>query len=159
MGLTVSTMAQGQQDNDGTKGGDWKELQGLHAAAKEGDVEGVRQSLSQGVDVNLQNEEGMTALHWACEQGHQSVVEVLLQANAKLDIKEMDMGMTALHFAIPTASIAEMLIVAGASAYAVDSDGVSCLEMCEDEDQGPDRIRHDRVRSLIKNHQSLKIST
>jgi ankyrin repeat protein len=47
---------------------------------------GVTKFLSgQRVDLGAKDEQGFTALHWAAFQGHQDVVEVLLQRNAPLE--------------------------------------------------------------------------
>jgi acyl-CoA-binding protein len=151
LGLNVSTMAAGQQANDGTTFGDWKSLGGLHAAAKNGSLDDVRQLLSSGMDINMQNEEGMTALHWACENGHAEIVSLLLDNNAKMDIQERNDNMTALHFAIPFTEVAELLIVAGADVDAKDNDGVSCIDMCDDADQGPNRMLRATLNTLVAN--------
>ena len=46
--------------------------------AMNGDVAGVRQALRDGADVNLPQGDGMTALHWAAENGHTEVAKVLV---------------------------------------------------------------------------------
>ena len=150
MGLNVSTIAEGQQPNDGTTTQDWKSLEGLHAAAKEGNTETTRTLLSNAsMNIDAQNEEGMTALHWACESGHGGIVQLLLEKKANLTLRENMDGMTALHFAIPHAKVAELLVLAGADVNAQDNEGVTCLAMCDDTDQGPDRILRTKVDSLL----------
>ena len=99
----------------------------------------------------MQNEEGMTALHWACENGHAEIVSLLLDNNAKMDIQERNDNMTALHFAIPFTEVAELLIVAGADVDAKDNDGVSCIDMCDDADQGPNRMLRATLNTLVAN--------
>ena len=45
----------------------------LADVAMNGDVAGVRQALRDGADVNLPQGDGMTALHWAAENGNQEM--------------------------------------------------------------------------------------
>ena len=70
-----------------------------------GEVEGVREALGRGVDVNTRNEGNewnewnMTGLMMAATEGHEEVVEVLLaQPGLDINCKDND-GSTALHWA------------------------------------------------------------
>lgn len=47
-----------------------------------GDLEQVQQLLSAGVDVNLQDDEGYSALHAAAENGYLELVKFLLEQGA-----------------------------------------------------------------------------
>jgi ankyrin repeat protein len=51
-------------------------------AAMRRDVTAVRGLLTQGADVDGAQGDGMTALHWAADQGHQELAELLLAAGA-----------------------------------------------------------------------------
>lgn len=53
--------------------------------ANEGDLDGIRELLESGVDVNFRDIDGRTALHVAACQGKPEVVELLLQKGAKVD--------------------------------------------------------------------------
>lgn len=68
--------------------------------ADAGNLDGVVSLLSAGVDPNYHDDgrEGATALHMATVEGHQQVVEVLLDAGAKVDETDRLSG-TALHLA------------------------------------------------------------
>ncbi len=59
---------------------------GLIIAAYEGDSEMVQKFLAKKVDLNVQNEAGMTALMVAVDKGHADIVKILLDAGAALDI-------------------------------------------------------------------------
>ncbi|SVC86260.1 uncharacterized protein METZ01_LOCUS339114, partial [marine metagenome] len=48
--------------------------------AMNGDVAGVRQALRDGADVNLPQGDGMTALHWAAENGDPEMLQMLIIA-------------------------------------------------------------------------------
>ena len=73
----------------------------LHDAVNKGDLEAVRRHLDSGVSVDLQDEEGMSALMYAAGQGRSSTVEVLIDRGAALDLQDED-GATALIFAAAT---------------------------------------------------------
>ena len=51
----------------------------LHDAVKEGDLEAVRRHLDSGVSVNLQTEDGRTALMWAVIKDKKEVAALLLE--------------------------------------------------------------------------------
>ena len=64
-----------------------------------GEVEGVREALEKGVDVNSRGEKQETGLLGAAILGHEEVVEVLLaQPGVDVNCRD-DMGYTALHWA------------------------------------------------------------
>ncbi|GFP87136.1 serine/threonine-protein kinase ctr1 [Phtheirospermum japonicum] len=56
--------------------------------ACQGDVEGVRDLLDEGVDVNSIDLDGRTALHIAACEGHVEVVKLLLSRKANLDARD-----------------------------------------------------------------------
>ena len=154
MGMNVSTMSTGQHSNDGTTSVDWKaHVSELHAAASAGDREKVRALLSQNNTADMLNstdDVGMTALMYACDGAHVGVVEELLAATGiDLTLKESQDGMTALHYAMCTKRIATALIAAGADVNASDNDGTTCISMCDDKDQGDDRITRAEVAEAL----------
>ena len=57
----------------------------LHDAAKNGDIEEVRELLDAGIDVNSLNSEGATPLHWAAFKGHVEVAKLLVKRGAKVN--------------------------------------------------------------------------
>ena len=54
-------------------------------AAMKGDIEAVRALLKDGADVNAAQGDGMTALHWAAENGDVEVTAMLIFAGANLE--------------------------------------------------------------------------
>ena len=47
-------------------------------AAKQGNIEAVKQHLAAGTDVNAKDTVGGTPLHWAAHHGHKETVELLI---------------------------------------------------------------------------------
>ena len=63
-----------------------------------GDAAALKQLLEEGADKDEQDEEGRTALHFACGYGEMACVDALLQAKANLDAVDHNKN-TALHYA------------------------------------------------------------
>ena len=61
---------------------------GLHKAAHEGDLEGLAQLIRDGVDLELKDGSGRTALHIAAFASHEPVIEALAKAGADMDALE-----------------------------------------------------------------------
>ena len=107
----------------------------LISAAKKGDYGKVQEFLNNGSDPN-ELEQGFSALMFACERGHESVVRLLLEQGADAKITEPGQSLTPLMaacsgrgFADPTSreeralEIAELLIQHGANVNAVGKGG------------------------------------
>ncbi|KAL7000635.1 hypothetical protein U1Q18_001788 [Sarracenia purpurea var. burkii] len=54
----------------------------------EGDLEGIRELLESGTNVNFKDTDGRTALHIAACQGLPDVVELLLQSGANVNLED-----------------------------------------------------------------------
>jgi len=85
----------------------------LWKAAREGDLVAVRAALEAGVDVNAATPYGATALSFASDRGHLSIVTTLLEAGADPNVKDTFYGATPLtwarsneHFEVLTALLA-----------------------------------------------------
>ncbi|KAI4335476.1 hypothetical protein L6164_014120 [Bauhinia variegata] len=71
----------------------------LHYSAAHGHHEIVYLLLESGVDINLRNYRGQTALMQACQHGHWEVVQILILFNANIHKADYLNGGTALHLA------------------------------------------------------------
>ncbi|PNX76560.1 26S proteasome non-ATPase regulatory subunit 10-like protein, partial [Trifolium pratense] len=81
-----------------------------------------------GADVNIKNNGGRTALHYAASKGRMKIAEKLISHNAKINIKDK-VGCTPLHRAASTGNseLCEFLIEEGADVDAVDRAGQTPL--------------------------------
>ncbi|MCL4361830.1 ankyrin repeat domain-containing protein [Candidatus Dependentiae bacterium] len=52
---------------------------------KKGDVEKITQIINSGIDINIEDKGGWTALHWAAFYCHYNVVKALIEAGADID--------------------------------------------------------------------------
>ncbi|KAJ7979536.1 E3 ubiquitin-protein ligase XBAT33 [Quillaja saponaria] len=71
----------------------------LHYSAAQGHNEIVSLLLESGVDINLRNYRGQTALMQACQHGHWEVVQTLVLSRANIHKADYLNGGTALHLA------------------------------------------------------------
>ena len=60
----------------------------IHDAAKEGNIEVVKQYLAAGTDVNATGEDGWPALHCAARRGHKEIAELLIANGADLNVQD-----------------------------------------------------------------------
>ena len=84
--------------------------------------------IQQGADVNVQVNNGWTALIWAAEKGHKEIVEMLLEGGADVNIKSDD-GYTALIWASREGhkEVVEMLLQNGADVNQKDGNSYTAL--------------------------------
>ena len=94
----------------------------LHRAANEGDLRWVQHVLNSGVYVDATNGDGETPLDLAAEHGHADVVQVLLDAGARLERDALYVPALLCKVAV-----LQLLIDAGADPNAVNSDGDTAL--------------------------------
>jgi hypothetical protein len=60
----------------------------LHQATQNGDVEQVKQLIAQGANVDHENEQGMTPLHWSALNGRSDLAELLIEHGAAINHRE-----------------------------------------------------------------------
>jgi ankyrin repeat protein len=106
-----------------------REAAPVAAAAQTQDLEGVRDLLKKGIDVNAAQGDGMTALHWAAMQANTEMANMLLYAGANVRAMTRLGGFTPLHLASQSGSAAliEAIAKAGGSVTARTSTGVTPL--------------------------------
>lgn len=115
------------EDDDDENGDDEDEEDELtlHSAASTGDHEALAVLLAApDCDVNEKDEEGRTALHFACGYGEMACAEALLAAKANADALDKNSN-TALHYAAGYGrrDVVQLLIDAGASVVLKNADG------------------------------------
>jgi hypothetical protein len=91
----------------------------IHLAARNGDIEAVKQHLAAGTDVNAKGADGWTPLHYAAWRGKKEVAELLIANGADVNAKDV-VGETPLHKAVIDGrkETAELLIAKGAEVNA-----------------------------------------
>lgn len=105
----------------------------LESAAR-GDIEDVRKLLNQGVNPDVANEDGLTALHQACIDDNEEMLKLLLEYGANVNARDSELW-TPLHAAATCghAHLCKHLIAKGAELLAVNADGNMPYDICEDE--------------------------
>ena len=91
--------------------------------------------LENGAEIDLQDEQGRTALRWAAERRHHETIAILLEAGAEVNVQDND-GETPLIAIAPIRSggsveIAQMLIDFGADVTIEDNRGKTALNWAE----------------------------
>src|SRR5437667_7238386 len=99
----------------------------LPEAAMNGDKVLVQSLLKQKVDVNEAQGDGNTALHWAAYRDDVDMARLLIQAGANANVKTRLGDVTPLQLAATngSAAIVELLLKAGATVNAPNSNGTT----------------------------------
>lgn len=84
---------EGDEDEEDYEEEEWNEEDidpgvRLMYAANEGDLDGIKELLDSGVDVNFRDADDRTALHVAACQGFSNVVKLLIENEAQVDPKD-----------------------------------------------------------------------
>ncbi len=124
----------------------------IWTAARDGNIEVIKQHLDNGVDVNSKDESQGTALHLAAVTGHKEIVELLIAKGADVDAKD-NHGWTPLHYTVSGVhkEIVEILIAKGADVRAKTKDGESPLDLA-------DKSYPPYIANLLRKHIKAKES-
>ncbi|MDB4668778.1 ankyrin repeat domain-containing protein [bacterium] len=138
------------REHGGKTAGELKaEADRIIGAAKDGDVEAVKQAIADRVDVNAKDSGGWTPLLHAVRADHKEVAELLIAKGADVNAK-FDDGQTPLHYAAQQGhkETAELLIGNGADVNAKDNAGKTPLDWA---------IQKSRTETadLIRKHQLM----
>ncbi|MCY4646352.1 MAG: ankyrin repeat domain-containing protein [Gammaproteobacteria bacterium] len=101
-------------------------------AAMRGDLDEVRGLLRSGADVNAPQSDGLTAIHWAADNGDAALARVLIYAGANLAPLTRNDAYTPLHMAARGghAEVLALLLEAGADpAVATSRSGVTAMHL------------------------------
>lgn len=104
----------------------------LRTAASTNNVEKLNELLESGANPNSADENGRTALHFACCRGYSEVVKSLLRHDA--DCNAVDkLGNTPLHLAVCTTSkqTIDLLLKAGCSVTAKGNNNCTPLQLAQ----------------------------
>ena len=105
----------------------------IHAAARQGDIEAVKQHLAAGADVNAIDHEGNTPLHHAVYNDQTEIIRLLIDKGAEVNGKRKaannEKGVAPLHTATwrSTIETMELLIDNGADVNMKRADGAIAL--------------------------------
>ena len=116
----------------------------LTLAAYFGHTETVRYLVGlPDVEVNHEESESFTALHFAVQEGHRDVVEVLIDAGADIDARTSE-GCTPLHYACGGGKLAivKVLVKAGADVCATYNEGATTCVMSAVHDRHTETVRY-----------------
>jgi len=100
-------------------------------SAKTGDNEEVLRLIQQSIEVNVAEGDGTTALHWAAHRDDLEIADLLLRAEAEVDVKN-DLGVTPLWLACTNTgnTMVKKLLAAGADPNSALWTGESVLMNC-----------------------------
>jgi len=102
---------------------------------KDNDVGKVKEFVSDGGDVNMVDDEGLSLLHWASDRGYVDVINTLLSSKLRdVDIRDGD-GQTSLHYAASCGHMdaVKLLLKAGADKLCKDNDDIAPVDLADDQ--------------------------
>lgn len=99
--------------------------------------------INEGIDINIQDKNGRTALMEAASRGNYKIVKLLIDRGAKINLKS-NLGETAIHLSVklyPCFPLVKLLVEKGAAVNATDNAGSTPLMvLCENHDRHQQQI-------------------
>ena len=122
-----------KKSNESIKNDDNDLNKSLLKNCKKGDKERVFEILANKdkININYQNENGWTALHFACDEGNLKIVEILIKAHAELNLINNEKK-TPLHISVSHGyfDISKLLIENNANLDCVDNEKNLAIHLC-----------------------------
>lgn len=111
--------------------------QSLIGATFKGDLSQVRTLLDQGADVNGRDNQGVTPLHYAAQQGHNEIVELLISRGADVNLGTLKGGHAPIHLACSQGQLeaVQLLTKHGADVTKVNQNGDTPLHVAAVDNQ------------------------
>ena len=121
-------------------------------AAKQGDIEAVKQHLAAGADVKAKGMMGLTPLHYATGRNYKEIAELLIAKGADVNAKDKN-GYTPLFGAASRVhkEVAELLIAKGGDVNAKDDVGRTPLDYANTFNRTELRVRSETA-DLLRKH-------
>jgi ankyrin repeat protein len=100
------------------------------AAVIENNLQLIKKLINDGIDVNLLDEIGYTALHWASTNNNLELVDILIKAGANVNSSDC-IGRIALHIASEDENLelVKLLIKAGSNLNVKNTNGYTPLQI------------------------------
>eukprot|EP01095_Lingulamoeba_sp_RSL-Kostka_P013747 TRINITY_DN5775_c0_g1_i1.p1 TRINITY_DN5775_c0_g1~~TRINITY_DN5775_c0_g1_i1.p1 ORF type:complete len:164 (+),score=57.11 TRINITY_DN5775_c0_g1_i1:48-539(+) len=114
-----------------------KKEKDLWEAAKQGDIDHIKDLFKKGIGISARDSDGCTVIHYLAEFGHQDALEQVLSLH-KINIDSQDRwGMTPLHRAVFNSQqqTSISLILRGADVHLLSEGGVSALQKAFEMDE------------------------
>lgn len=127
----------------------------FHEHVKDGNIDEIKSYFNSEITVsndsgnklsiNEYDENGLGPIHWAADQGHSHILEVLLLNGADVNLVDSEGGQTALHYAISCGHIecVKVLKKHGADPTIKDSDEANCYDLASE-------MNEDEILELLK---------
>ncbi|KAI9479596.1 ankyrin repeat-containing domain protein [Zychaea mexicana] len=127
-GKAVAVSAMAYDDDEATE-----DTADLFGYARQNNLDGVRHIISKQRDlVDSKDEDGLTALHHACDRGNVDMAKLLIELGADIDSKTNEQE-TPLHYACISEQLetAQVLLCQGCDESARDSSGETAFEQSD----------------------------
>ncbi|CEL94752.1 unnamed protein product [Vitrella brassicaformis CCMP3155] len=156
-GVSMPAHAEGDSDEDGQEDGFQKREGGpgdkVCRLAAKGDLERLKAAIDGDRSlVSGRDSQGMTALHFAADRGHEAMAAYLIQQGSPIDAQD-DNGETPLHIAVlaEQAGIVRLLLSRGASSTIKNNDNQDPLILADESSEAVrDALTWQMVASVQK---------